>query len=80
MVIVAYMGIFLCAFSLGPALWVWVTPSLTAWGWLLAIGFAGTLAQMALSQSLKEADPTAVLPFDFLKLIWTALLAAWFFA
>ena len=34
---------------------------------------------MSLSQALKETDPTAVLPFDFLKLIWTALLAAWLF-
>ena len=35
---------------------------------------------MALSQSLKETDPTALMPFDFLKLIWTALIGAWFFA
>ncbi len=77
--IVAWMGVFLSLFSLGPALWVWEDPSPAAWAWLLFIGFAGTLAQVALSQSLKETDPTAVLPFDFLKLIWTALLAAWLF-
>lgn len=77
--IVAWMGIFLCAFSLGPALWVWQDPSPQAWGWLLLIGLTGTVGQVALSQSLKETDPTAVLPFDFLKLVWTALLAAWLF-
>lgn len=78
--IVAWMGIFLCFFSIGPAIWVWQAPSLGAWGWLVFIGFTGSVAQVALSQSLKETDPTAVLPFDFLKLIWTSLLAAYFFA
>lgn len=77
--IVAWMGIFLCAFSIGPALWVWQTPSAAAWGWLVFIGLAGSAAQVSLSQSLKEADTTAVMPFDFLKLIWVALLGAWLF-
>ncbi|MGM0584963.1 MAG: DMT family transporter [Pseudomonadota bacterium] len=78
--IVAWMGVFLSLFSLGPAIWVWEDPSPAAWGWLLVIGLTGSLGQVSLSQSLKETDPTAVLPFDFLKLIWTALLGAWFFA
>lgn len=77
--IVAWMGIFLCAFSIGPALLVWQSPSPAAWVWLAFIGFTGTVAQVSLSQSFKEADPTAVLPLDFLKLIWTAILAAWLF-
>ncbi|MDK3075227.1 DMT family transporter [Sedimentitalea sp. JM2-8] len=77
--IVAWMGVSLCLFSIGPALMVWQTPSPTAWLWLAFIGFTGSVAQVSLSQALKETDPTAVLPFDFLKLIWTALLAAWLF-
>jgi drug/metabolite transporter (DMT)-like permease len=77
--IVAWMGIFLCLFSIGPALMVWQTPSPGAWLWLVFIGFSGSIAQVSLSQALKETDPTAILPLDFLKLIWTALLAAWLF-
>jgi drug/metabolite transporter (DMT)-like permease len=77
--IVAWMGIFLCAFSIGPALWVWQTPTLWNLIWLAFIGFSGSIAQVTLSQSLKESDPTAVLPFDFLKLIWATILGAWFF-
>lgn len=77
--ITAYMNIFLSVFSLGPALWVWVTPSAEMWAWLVAIGVTGTLAQLALSQALKETEPTAVLPFDFLKLIWATLLGLWVF-
>lgn len=77
--IVAWMGIFLCAFSIGPALWVWQTPTLWNLIWLAFIGLCGSIAQVTLSQSLKESDPTAVLPFDFLKLIWATILGAWFF-
>ncbi len=77
--ITAYMNIFLSIFSLGPALWVWVTPPPDMWVWLAAIGILGTIAQLALSQALKETEPTAVLPFDFLKLVWATLLGLWVF-
>ena len=72
--IVAWMGIFLCAFSIGPALWVWQTPTLSNLIWLAFIGLCGSIAQVTLSQSFKETEPTAVLPLDFLKLIWATLL------
>ena len=77
--IVAYMGIFLGIFSILPALWVWTPFGLPTLGWMALIGLFGTIAQMSLSQALKETDPTALMPFDFLKLIWTALIGAWFF-
>ena len=78
--IVAYMGIFLGVFSIAPALWVWQPFGLQTLGWMVLIGLFGSIAQMAISQSLKETDPTALMPFDFLKLIWTAMIGAWFFA
>ena len=78
--IVAWMGIFLCVFSFAPALWVWQPVSWANLGWLALIGVFGSVAQVTLSQALKETDPTAVLPFDFLKLVWTAMIGAWFFA
>ena len=74
------MGIFLGLFSLLPAIWVWQPFGVQTLGWLVLIGLSGTIAQMAISQSLKETDPTATMPFDFLKLIWTAIIGAWFFA
>ena len=78
--IVAYMGIFLGVFSIAPALWVWQPFELQTLGLMVLIGLFGSIAQMAISQSLKETDPTALMPFDFLKLIWTAMIGAWFFA
>lgn len=78
--IVAYMGIFLGLFSIAPAFWVWQPFGLPTLGWMILIGLFGSIAQIAISQSFKETDPTAVMPFDFLKLIWTAMIGAWFFA
>ena len=78
--IVAYMGIFIGVFSIAPALWVWQPFGLHTLGWMVLIGLFGSIAQLAISQSLKETDPTAVMPLDFLKLIWTAIIGAWFFS
>ena len=78
--ITAWMGIMLGLLSLGPAIWVWRDPSMIGWLGLVFIGFWGSVAQVSLAQSLKEADPTAVMPFDFLRLVWATGLAWWLFA
>ncbi|MHA1153438.1 MAG: DMT family transporter, partial [Alphaproteobacteria bacterium] len=72
--ITSYMNILLTLLSLVPALLVWRMPEGVQWVWLLAIGVVGTLAQVAIAQSLKEADVGVVMPFDFLKLIWVAII------
>ncbi len=80
MTITGYMNILLSVLSVGPALYVWSAPSAEMWAWLVLIGVSGTIAQIALAQSFKEAETTAVLPFDFLKLVWVTLMGAWIFA
>ncbi|MEM7742971.1 MAG: EamA family transporter [Pseudomonadota bacterium] len=77
--IVAYMNIFLALYTLGPAIWFWTQPTAEGWLWMVAIGVTGTVAQMCISQSLKETEPTVVMPFEFLRLIWVAILGAWIF-
>ena len=77
---VAYMGIFLGVFSIAPAVWVWQPFGLQTLGFMVLIGLFGSIAQMAISESLKETDSTALMPFDFLKLIWTAIIGVWFFS
>ena len=72
--IAAYMNIFLSLYSLVPALMFWQWPSVEGWIWLLLIGLTGTLAQIAVSQAMKETEPTVIMPFDFLRLIWVAIL------
>ncbi len=80
MTITSYMNILLTLLSLVPALLVWRTPEGVQWFWLLAVGVLGTLSQVAITQSLKEADTGVVMPFDFFKLIWVAIMGYLFFA
>lgn len=72
--ITGYMNLLLSALSLAPALWVWQTPTLEQWGWLAAIGVIGTLAQLLMAEALRQADASAVMPFDFLRLLWATLI------
>lgn len=52
--------------------WTWPTPD--QWPWLVAIGIIGTASQVSFTHSFRLADATAVLPFDFGKLIWSAII------
>jgi drug/metabolite transporter (DMT)-like permease len=78
--ITGYMITFLSVFSLGPAIYVWQTPHGTAWLVMILIGVSGTLAQILLAESLKTAETTIVLPFDFLKVVWASMLGFMLFA
>ncbi|HUJ74544.1 MAG TPA: EamA family transporter, partial [bacterium] len=52
----------------------WQWPTWPQLGVLAALGALGNLGQVTLSQALKEADASAVLPLDFLRIIWNSLL------
>lgn len=66
--------------SLVPALFYWQTPTLEQAGWLIAIGVVGTAGQWAIAQAFRQADATAVLPLDFLRLVWASVLGLLVFA
>ncbi len=78
--ITSYMVLLMAPLSLVPALFVWQWPSASQLLWLTFIGVSGTLAQLMMTQALKEADTSVVMPVDFLKLIWAAMLGYLFFA
>jgi drug/metabolite transporter (DMT)-like permease len=78
--ITAYMGVFLTPLSGIAALFVWRWPSPEHLIWFIVMGGLGTFAHLAFSQAFKEADATAVLPFDFTRLIWASLLGFWLYA
>ena len=72
--ITAYMAVLMTPLSLIPALYFWTWPNPEEWFWLVSCGVLGTLGQWAMAHSFSLADATVVLPFDFSKLIWGALI------
>ena len=80
MTIAAYVTVLLTPLTLVPALLVWETPSPGLWGWLIFIGVIGTIGQFIITEAIKLADMTVLMPFDFLKLVWAAFLGMIFFA
>jgi drug/metabolite transporter (DMT)-like permease len=46
----------------------------TTWGWLLAIGMVGGVAQICLTAALRWGPVSVVLPMDYSAIIWSTLL------
>ena len=72
--IVVYLYVFNLVYSAVPAALVWETPSLTHVVWLVVIGVLSSVGHLAIAQAFREAEATAVVPADFTRLAWAALL------
>ena len=77
--ITVYAVLFLTPLTLIPALFVWRWPDLEQLAWLAGIGFLGTGGHLLFAQALSHADASLVMPFDFTKLLWAALIGFFFF-
>jgi drug/metabolite transporter (DMT)-like permease len=71
--IVLYMGLLLTPLSLVGALFVWTTPAPETWPWLVVMGLTATLGQLLMTRAFATAEASAVLPFDFARLIFVAI-------
>lgn len=74
-VVVTYLGLFVTPMALVPALFVWVWPSWTMMGWLILLGGCLTLAQLAMTRALALAETSAMMPYDYARLPFSALIA-----
>lgn len=77
--IVVYMGLMLTPLSLVPALFVWQWPSWTALGLMVILGLLATLAHLALTRAYTKADASAIMPFDYARLPFIAIIAFFLF-
>lgn len=77
--IVVMMGLLMTPMSLLPALFVWETPAAQLWPWLLGLGLSATIGQVFLTRAFAAADASAVLPFDFSRLVFVSILGFVFF-
>ncbi len=59
--------------SLVPALFVWTAPPPQTWPWLVASGLFASGVQWGMAKAYGLADVSAVLPFDFSRLVFVAV-------
>jgi drug/metabolite transporter (DMT)-like permease len=71
---VAWTGIMMVPLSLVPALFVWIWPSWESILWLILLGGIATVGHLSLSKAFSLSDVTAVLPYDFTRLPFAALI------
>jgi drug/metabolite transporter (DMT)-like permease len=71
---VLYLMIYVTPMSLVPALFVWTAPSWTQAALMVGVGVFATLNQRFLSRAFHVAEATAVLPFDFARLAFAAVI------
>ncbi|MFO0109407.1 MAG: DMT family transporter [Alphaproteobacteria bacterium] len=73
--IVFFMSLFMALWALPPALYHWQWPDLYHWIILLAMATAAFFAQWLLAMAYKETEVVKLMPFDFGRLIFTAIFA-----
>jgi len=78
--IVVWQMVVFTPVSIVPALFVWTTPDFWQFLLLAGTGLFGTLTQRCLTRAYRAADATVVLPFDFTRLVFSALLGFALFA
>ena len=77
--IVIYMTLILTPLSFVPALFVWQWPSWETLIYLVGLGGSGALAHLLLTISYTKADASAVVPFDYARLPFVAVIAYFLF-
>jgi len=63
-----YMSIVQLPLALFPSLPHWVTPSVTAWPWILVVGITALSAHYCITRAMQLVDATVVAPMDFMRL------------
>jgi drug/metabolite transporter (DMT)-like permease len=72
--VVFYQMVYVTPLIFVPALWVWSWPTLDQLLLMFGVGFFATLNQRFLSRAYAAADATAVLPFEFARLPFAAII------
>jgi drug/metabolite transporter (DMT)-like permease len=62
-----------------PALFVWDWPGAIGWLTLVSVGVCATGGHLCFNRAFAAADASAVLPYDYLRLLFVAVFAYWLF-
>ncbi len=76
--IMAYFGIVTSIASAIPAFFVWITPTWAELALLACIGVSASTGQWMALKAYRAAEASAVVPFDYMRLVF-AILYGWLF-
>lgn len=77
--IATYMTVFLMPITLVASLFVWQWPTWDQLMLLFILGACGSAGHMLFTEAFKHGDTTMLMPLDFTKLIWAAMVGFIFF-
>ena len=72
--IVAYMVLLLTPMSLVVAVPFWSWPQPSDWPFVIGMGLAGTIGHVCWTRAISMADASVVVPFDYVRLIFTIVI------
>ncbi len=78
--IMAYQSIFVTLAMAGPAIYLWVTPTLEEAFFILGIGGLMSLMQWAFIQAFRVGEAAAIAPMEYARLLYAAVIGMIFFA
>ncbi len=78
--IVAWTQIIIMPMSFFPAIYYWTTPTWDQLYYIVAMGICATLGHLLFTKAYSIADATYVMPFDFSRLVFSAIIGFFFFA
>jgi drug/metabolite transporter (DMT)-like permease len=78
--IVAYMVLLLTPMSLVCALPFWSWPASSDWPFVVGMGLAGTVGHVCWTRAISLCDASVVVPFDYVRLIFTIIIGILAFA
>jgi drug/metabolite transporter (DMT)-like permease len=78
--IMAYQSIFVTLVMAGPAIYLWVTPTLDEVFFIVVIGGLMSLMQWIFIQAFKVGEAAAIAPMEYARLLYAVFIGIVFFA
>ena len=79
-VIMFYYAFWNFVFAALPAFWFWLTPTWGELGLLIVVGVLGISGQGLITHGFTLGDTTALVPLDYFRIVYSAILAYLLFA
>ncbi len=76
----AWVSVLMLPLAAIPGILLWQPPSWEQWALMAVVGCVGSCAHMGIGLAFRLANASTVLPMDFCRMLWTALVGYLFFA